>query len=34
LQNLGRERAAGATFTSLHGNPRFQSLLRKLNLVR
>jgi len=34
LTNLRRERAAGATFQPLHVNPRFQALLRRLNMVR
>jgi TolB-like protein/Tfp pilus assembly protein PilF len=33
LPNLKRERAAGGTFQSLRANPRFQALLRKLNLA-
>ena len=34
LPNLKRKRAAGGTFQSLHGNPRFQALLRRLNLAQ
>ena len=34
LPNLRRERAAGGTFQSLRSNPRFQALLRKLNLAQ
>ena len=34
LPNLGRERAAGGTFQQLRTNPRFQALLRRLNLVQ
>jgi Tfp pilus assembly protein PilF len=33
LPNLKRERAAGGTFQPLRSNPRFQVLLRKLNLA-
>ncbi|HSE51369.1 MAG TPA: tetratricopeptide repeat protein, partial [Gemmatimonadales bacterium] len=33
LPNLKRERAAGGTFQSLRSNPRFQALLRRLNLA-
>ena len=33
LANLRRERAAGATFAALHGDPRFQRLLGRLNLA-
>jgi len=32
LPNLKRERAAGGSFQSLRSNPRFQALLRRLNL--
>jgi hypothetical protein len=32
LVNLRRERAAGATFKPLWGEPRFEALLAKLNL--
>src|SRR5687768_8184906 len=34
LPNLKRKRAAGGTFQSLHGNPRFQALLTRLNLAQ
>jgi tetratricopeptide (TPR) repeat protein len=34
LPNLKRERAVGGTFQSLHGNPRFQALLKRLNLAQ
>ena len=34
LPNLLRERAAGGTFRSLRTNPRFQALLKRLNLVK
>ena len=34
LPNLNRKRAAGGTFESLRSNPRFQDLLRRLNLTR
>jgi tetratricopeptide (TPR) repeat protein len=33
LPNLLRERAAGGTFRSLRTNPRFQALLKRLNLA-
>jgi serine/threonine protein kinase/tetratricopeptide (TPR) repeat protein len=33
LSNLGRARAAGATFTPLHGDAKFQQLLRRVNLA-
>ena len=33
LPNLKRERASGGTFQQLRGNPRFQVLLRRLNLA-
>jgi serine/threonine-protein kinase len=33
LVNLQRDRAAGATFRPLHTHPRFQALLRRLNLT-
>ena len=33
LPNLNRERASGATFGVLRGHPRFQELLRRLNLT-
>src|SRR5688572_5714061 len=33
LPNLKRERAAGGTFQSLRTNPRFQDLLKRLNLA-
>jgi tetratricopeptide (TPR) repeat protein len=34
LTNIGRERAAGFDLRPLRPNPRFQALLRKMNLVR
>jgi tetratricopeptide (TPR) repeat protein len=34
LPNLKRERAAGGTFQTLRTNPRFQALLRRLNLTQ
>jgi serine/threonine protein kinase len=34
LPNLKRERAAGGTFQGLRNNPRFQALLRRLNLTQ
>ena len=34
LPNLKRERASGGTFQSLRGNPRFQALLKRLNLTQ
>jgi serine/threonine-protein kinase len=34
LPNLRRERSAGGDFVSLRGTPRFQALLRKLNLTQ
>ena len=34
LPNLKRERAAGGTFQALRGNPRFQALLKRLNLAQ
>jgi eukaryotic-like serine/threonine-protein kinase len=34
LPNLKRVRAVGGTFRSLRGNPRFQDLLRRLNLAQ
>ena len=34
MPNLGRERAVGGTFESLRSNPRFQTLLRRLNLAQ
>jgi tetratricopeptide (TPR) repeat protein len=33
LNNLGRERAAGFDLRPLHANPRYQALLRRLNLT-
>ncbi|HSE53540.1 MAG TPA: protein kinase, partial [Gemmatimonadales bacterium] len=33
MPNLRRERAAGGTFQQLRSNPRFQTLLRRLNLA-
>ena len=34
LPNLRRERAAGGTFQQLRSDPRFQALLRRLNLAQ
>jgi len=34
LPNLLRERAAGGEFRSLRTNPRFQALLKRLNLAQ
>ena len=34
LCNLGRDRAAGFDIRPLHGNPRYEALLRKLNLAK
>jgi hypothetical protein len=34
LCNLGRDRAAGFDIRPLHGHPRYEALLRKLNLAK